>query len=910
MKKKYLSLLLTFSIVFSSIPAVSVNAAPDAIEQNTTEDTTLGAESEIEWESASETVSLNEISISENTISGNMPDTAKSPAEDVTLILQDSITIPSSVSGDAFIHSYNEKGAFSYESDSFSAEDISGVPYIEQLNLLLNEDAFRNQLSTDFERKLYDAGKKSIIEDGNNYIELGGISKRYDMDDEDPWNDICNVFSALAAAYPNKFNWMNWTNASFGREIYYHAQTATYSYKYTLKGSKHYSKSLEEKADAKVKSLVAEANTYAKENYEESPAYGIIEYFNHWICENNYFEREHGTSLDENVQNKKIYYYSHSCYGPLLYGYGTADGYALAMSRLLDAAGIRNLYVTGSYIGDEPFTEYAWNYVEMPDGYWYLIDTLRNDYNGNLPGCSYSLSMPDDDTKGTNTEVEHSENLEIPPYDYLLIAPDSIYKSDSRKWKVLNEKEFCQKLDYEAIITPAPFDYLADTSEAEQLETLTLSHERVVLKPEQTFQLSIKDSNTETNHYYDKFVKTWKSDNPKIVKINRNGKITAGTTPGKATITAEAAGKTFTCEVFVYQFTNIKFNNNNKTSYTAAFANADALFNEDDLQTLELTVNQKNSLITAEEIVSGNQLNNVTAVSDKPHIAKVKEVILEENTITLNVLPKAVGTAKITISLGGKKAYYTVKITQDLQENWFDYSNIVTKEYNGKKITPKIPLTEAGRDCSPRATYTITYSKNKNAGEATITIKGTGKYTGTITKHFVITPKDMTNAIFKSCTSSKTYNTKALAASTNIRLGKTTLVAGKDYTVLYNGSDIVPTQVGEYEITIVGKGNYAGTLTDSKTYTIKPASIKNVSVTCSSSVKYTGDAVYPTYRVKLGKKTLPEENYKITWLDSAGTEITAPVEKGKYTLVVTPIGGKNIKTTLTKTCIKKKFTVK
>lgn len=958
MKKKYLALLLSIAVTFSGIPTVA-SAAPDTMEQivettastetvgeetdETTESTEIISENTGEATEPTETTSEDsgEVTASEETTS---EETAKnteavettseeadktiesaeatesidaatedsdpvfseettesalsieesceeSSVEDAVVILEDTFTINPSYNDTMSYAAYNAENSSLSESDLFAEEDVSGVPYVEVKTLLQNEDAIRSQLSTDFELQLYDAGKKSIVEKGYNYIKLSGISEYYDT-----WDEICNAFSALAAAYPNKFNWMNWTNATFGRQVYYYKDSKTYSYKYTLKKSAHYTSGLETKAAAKVKTLVAEATEVAKKEYPECPAYGMIAYFNNWLCENSYFEREHGTSDEASIQKGKIYYYSHSCYGPLLYGYGTSEGYALAMSRLLDAAGIRNLYVTGSYNGENPYSEYAWNYIEMPDGYWYLTDTIRNDIE-----CD---NIEDDSD-----------------YDYLLISPEAIYEADSRKWKVIADSEIGMKLDYEALINAASGDYVSDTSENEQLETLTLNKETVVLKPGQKFQLSLIDSNKGSTDYYEKFVKTWTSDNKKIAKISKTGLITAGTVLGKTVITVESANRIFTCDVYVYQFTNIKFDANNKTKYTASYANEDTIFDEEDLQTITLTVNQKNPQISAQEVVSGNNLNEAIAKSNKPKIATVKNVTLEDDTIILDVLPKAAGTAQITVTLAGKKAYYTIKITQDLQEEWFDYSNIKDTVYSGKAIKPSIPLTEAGRDCSPKATYKITYSNNKNAGEAIIAIKGTGKYSDTLTQTFTIFPKDMSSAVFRSCTSSKTYNTKALAPATTVKLGKTTLKAGRDYSVLYKRtdtvsgnaapSDIIPTEAGTYEVSIIGKGNYEGELPESqvKTYTIKPNPIKNMTVSYRSTIKYTGEPVNALKSVKISKRTLPPENYKVTYLDHTGTEIPEAIEKGKYTLVVTPVGD-NIKPSLTKTCIKKKFTIK
>ena len=59
---------------------------------------------------------------------------------------------------------------------------------------------------------------------------------------------------------------------------------------------------------------------------------------------------------------------------------------------------------------------------------------------------------------------------------------------------------------------------------------------------------------------------------------------------------------------------------------------------------------------------------------------------------------------------------------------------IKTKTYTGKAIKQKITVTKNGK----KATVKVSYSNNKNAGKAKMTIKGTGNYKGTIKKTFKI----------------------------------------------------------------------------------------------------------------------------------------------------------------------------
>lgn len=59
--------------------------------------------------------------------------------------------------------------------------------------------------------------------------------------------------------------------------------------------------------------------------------------------------------------------------------------------------------------------------------------------------------------------------------------------------------------------------------------------------------------------------------------------------------------------------------------------------------------------------------------------------------------------------------------------------------YNGSARTPK-PVVKAGNTVLKKnVDYTVTYKNNKNIGTAQVTIKGKGKYSGTVTKTFKIT---------------------------------------------------------------------------------------------------------------------------------------------------------------------------
>lgn len=74
-------------------------------------------------------------------------------------------------------------------------------------------------------------------------------------------------------------------------------------------------------------------------------------------------------------------------------------------------------------------------------------------------------------------------------------------------------------------------------------------------------------------------------------------------------------------------------------------------------------------------------------------------------------------------------------------------SVIVSKSditYTGKPQTPSITVTDTNGQPVDASNYTVTYANNKNVGQATVTVTGTGNYTGTVTAHFTIIPKGTT----------------------------------------------------------------------------------------------------------------------------------------------------------------------
>jgi hypothetical protein len=77
--------------------------------------------------------------------------------------------------------------------------------------------------------------------------------------------------------------------------------------------------------------------------------------------------------------------------------------------------------------------------------------------------------------------------------------------------------------------------------------------------------------------------------------------------------------------------------------------------------------------------------------------------------------------------------------------------------YTGKAVKPTVTVKYGSTKLTKGTDYTVSYKNNTKTGKATITVKGKGKYSGTLTKTFNIVPK---KATLSSVTSSKTKNIK------------------------------------------------------------------------------------------------------------------------------------------------------
>ena len=215
----------------------------------------------------------------------------------------------------------------------------------------------------------------------------------------------------------------------------------------------------------------------------------------------------------------------------------------------------------------------------------------------------------------------------------------------------------------------------------------------------------------------------------------------------------------------------------------------------------------------------------------------------------------------------------------------------LTKTYNRAEQTPTVSVTD-GTSPIASSSYTVTYNGGatlpKNAGNYTVVVTATGNYSGTATKTFTINPKALTDNDVTLSATSFVYNKSNQKPTVTVKDGEAVLVADAEYMLTNDGG----TDVGSaYPVSVVGKGNYSGTI--NKSFAITPASV-TISITDLTKT-YNRAEQTPTVSVTDGTSPIASSSYTVTYNGGA----TLPKNAGNYTVVVTATG--NYSGTATKT---------
>ncbi len=145
---------------------------------------------------------------------------------------------------------------------------------------------------------------------------------------------------------------------------------------------------------------------------------------------------------------------------------------------------------------------------------------------------------------------------------------------------------------------------------------------------------------------------------------------------------------------------------------------------------------------------------------------------------------------------------------------WIAGVNEKPHYYTGSAVVPEIRVYDHKTLLTNKVDYTITCKDNKKVSTATkpakITVKGKGNYTESVTEEFMILAKNLNDSDIVINDIQTKYTGKVQKPNPVVKYNGKTLKKDTDYTVTYP-SDADYKSVGDYTITIKGKGGYVGT---------------------------------------------------------------------------------------------------
>ncbi len=251
------------------------------------------------------------------------------------------------------------------------------------------------------------------------------------------------------------------------------------------------------------------------------------------------------------------------------------------------------------------------------------------------------------------------------------------------------------------------------------------------------------------------------------------------------------------------------------------------------------------------------------------------------------------GTATVTIKgkgnySGTREIPFTIEAV-DISGTDYTMAQISDKTYTGAAITPKPAITyeKDGETYTLDASnYIVTYVNNENVGEATVTVTGTGNYSGEKTETFNIVEKDIReDDVEIADIPAQAYTGVKVCPDLTITYGDYTLVAGKDYTAEYKNNILN----GEATVTVTGISNFTGI--DYTRFCISTSIIdSDFAITCEGdgqTYTYTGAEIKPSVtvtRTSLATTLVENTDYEVSYENNinAGTATVSVTGIGNY----------------------------
>ena len=328
--------------------------------------------------------------------------------------------------------------------------------------------------------------------------------------------------------------------------------------------------------------------------------------------------------------------------------------------------------------------------------------------------------------------------------------------------------------------------------------------------------------------------------------------------------------------------------------------------------TLEFTIIPKNledgdvTAVCADKAYNGKkQVSNPTVKWGKKTLKKGTDytVVFSEDQTSKG--------AEVVVTIEGK-GNYTGTITTTYRISEFNLSKVVTdaiptQVYTGDAIEPDVKVyadkaaKKEGTLLIEGVDYTVTYTNNVKAGTGKVILTGLGIYSGSKSVNFKIDKRSLASAgiqiVFE--TPYETYTGSVLKPNFKVLDGEVELILNTDYTVKYANNTNAMSADGKKppKVTITGKGNYKGSISENFTIQAKELNAVNGITITADDVMYSQSkansktGIMTKIVVKDGKKTLKNgTHYTVEYVNNRAlgekTDENAPAiiitGKGNY----------------------------
>ena len=301
------------------------------------------------------------------------------------------------------------------------------------------------------------------------------------------------------------------------------------------------------------------------------------------------------------------------------------------------------------------------------------------------------------------------------------------------------------------------------------------------------------------------------------------------------------------------------------------------------------TISQGLNMITSTGLVENDSIASITLTPSTTEVTNNGTITPEVSAIFNNDGDDTMGNYNITYEKGKL-------IIKDLSIETAEITlNPTSYTYDGNEKKPTITVVLNNKTLVNGIDYTVSYSNNKNAGTATVTVTGKGNYTGTKSINFTIDKKANTLSVTAK---TLTYNKSAQAlVSVSNTQGTVYYAVGTELTssnYSSSGSTTIPTKMNAGSYTVYyytpGNGNYSAK-NGSVTSKINAYNLTNATIASVSSQTYTGSAITPTPAVTVplppGSTTTlvngTDFNYSYSNNKNAGKATVTVTGKGNYT---------------------------